>query len=363
MSTPQYNRVIRKLVVGFGNLFNEISLVRYNPDLSEAERFLIPIAYATKERYVMRLEEDYTLDKKVQVALPRLSFEMTGLSYDSSRKQNTNIKNFAQTSTGVVAQYNPVPYNFDFSLYLYVRNIEDATQVLEHIIPYFTPDYTIKLNLIPEMGIVKEIPVILNTTSHEILYEGDRDQETRMIIWTLNFTVKGFIFGKSSTTGIINTSITNILNDIGTDDVVAFNMSDTGVGSYQAGETVYQGYTASTPVASAKVISWNNNILRLTNINGNFISSQPIYGVNNNASYTFTSYQIQPQKYAQIIAVTNPTDANANSYYTYTNVIQETPNISPSVITNTNLSGDMQGNIFGVDDLSTQLQNPIDLGS
>jgi hypothetical protein len=86
MSTPQYNRVIRKLVVGFGNLFNEISLVRYNPDLSEAERFLIPIAYATKERYVMRLEEDYTLDKKVQVALPRLSFEMTGLSYDSSQK-------------------------------------------------------------------------------------------------------------------------------------------------------------------------------------------------------------------------------------------------------------------------------------
>ena len=362
MSTPQYNRVIRKLVVGFGNLFNEISLVRYNPDLSEAERFLIPIAYATKERYVMRLEDDYTLDKKVQVALPRLSFEMTGLSYDSSRKQNTNIKNFAQTLTGVVAQYNPVPYNFDFSLYLYVRNIEDATQVLEHIIPYFTPDYTIKLNLIPEMGIVKEIPVILNTTSHEILYEGERDQETRMIIWTLNFTVKGFIFGKSSTTGIIKTSITNILNDIGADDVVTFNMSATGVGSYQAGETVYQGYTAATAVASGKVISWNNNILRLTNINGNFISSQPVYGVNNNASYKFLSYQIQPQKYAQIISVTNPTDANGNVSYTYTNVIQETPNTT-SVITNTNFSGDMQGNIFGADDMSTQLENPIDLGS
>jgi hypothetical protein len=362
MSTPQYNRVIRKLVVGFGNLFNEISLVRYNTDLSEAERFLIPIAYATKERYVMRLEDDYTLDKKVQVALPRLSFEMTGLSYDSSRKQNTNIKNFAGTSTGVVAQYNPVPYNFDFSLYLYVRNIEDATQVLEHIIPYFTPDYTIKLNLIPEMGIVKEIPVILNTTSHEILYEGDRDQETRMIIWTLNFTVKGFIFGKSSTTGIIKTSITNILNDIGPDDVVAFNMSAAGVGSYQAGETVYQGYTAVSPTASGKVISWNNNILRLTNINGNFISSQPVYGVNNNASYTFLSYQIQPQKYAQIISVTNPTDANGNVSYTYTNVIQETPNTT-SVITSANFSGDLQSNIFGSDDLSNQLENPIDLGS
>jgi hypothetical protein len=95
MSTPVYNRIIRKLVVGFGNLFNDITLVRYNPDNSEAERFLIPIAYATKEKYVMRLEEDLNLDKKVQMTLPRFSFEMNGLQYDTSRKLNTNVKNFA----------------------------------------------------------------------------------------------------------------------------------------------------------------------------------------------------------------------------------------------------------------------------
>jgi hypothetical protein len=290
MATPQYNRVIRKIVVGFGNLFNEITLVRFNPDSTEAERFIIPIAYSSKERYVMRLEDDLSLDKKVQVTLPRLSFEMTGLSYDASRKQNTNIKNFAQTSAGVVAQYNPVPYNFDFSLYLYVRNIEDATQVIEHILPYFTPDYTIKLNLIPEMGITKEIPVILNSTQQEIVYEGNRDQETRMIIWTLNFTVKGFIFGKSSTSGIIKTSITNILNDIGPDDIVEFNMANPGIGTYQIGEIVYQGYTPTNAIATGKVLSWKNNILKLTNVNGNFVSSQPIYGVNNNASYTFNTY-------------------------------------------------------------------------
>lgn len=326
MANTQYNRVIRKMVVGFGNLFNEITLVRYNPDLSEAERFLIPIAYATKERYVMRLEDDYTLDKKVQVALPRLSFEMTGLSYDSSRKQNTNIKNFAQTSSGVVAQYNPVPYNFDFSLYLYVRNIEDATQVLEHIIPYFTPDYTIKLNLIPEMGIVKEVPIILNNTSHEIIYEGDRDQETRMIIWTLNFTVKGFIFGKSSTANVIKTSITNILNDVGPDDVVAFNMTTPGIGTYQIGEFVYQGFTYANATATGKVISWSNNILKLTNLNGNFVSSQPIYSVNNNASYVFNSYNkdgMIPHDMVTITSTPNPVTANANSLYTYTTTIVE----------------------------------------
>ena len=323
MSTPQYNRVIRKLVVGFGNLFNDITLVRYNPDATEAERFIIPIAYASKERYVMRLEDDLNLDKKVQTTLPRLSFEMTGLSYDSSRKQNTNIKNFAQTPTGVVAQYNPVPYNFDFSLYLYVRNIEDATQVIEHILPYFTPDYTIKLNLIPEMGITKEIPVILNNTSHEIVYEGNREQETSMIIWTLNFTVKGFIFGKTSSAGIIKTSITNILNDIGPDDIVEFNMANPGIGTYQIGEVVYQGYTHANAIATGRVISWNNNVLRLTNINGNFVSSQPIYGVNNNASYTFSSYTVVPQEFANITIEPNPPTANANDLYTYTTTITE----------------------------------------
>jgi hypothetical protein len=163
------------MVIGFGNLFDNITLVRYNPDLTEAERMLVPIVYATKELYVRRLEDDPDLSKKIQIALPRMSFEMAGLSYDPSRKQNTNFKQFAQTTAGLISQYNPVPYNFDFNLYIYVRNIEDGTQIIEHILPFFAPDYTIKLNLIPEMGIVKEIPVVLNSTSHDIIYEGDKE--------------------------------------------------------------------------------------------------------------------------------------------------------------------------------------------
>jgi len=308
MAAIQYNRIIRKLVVGFGNLFNEITLARFNPNGSEAERFVIPIAYATKERYVMRLEDDLNLDKKVQVALPRFSFEMTGLAYDASRKQNTNTRNFAQTSTGVIAQYNPVPYNFDFNLYLYVRNIEDATQVLEHIIPYFTPDYTIKLNLVPEMGIIKEVPVVMNTASHEIVYEGDRNQDTRMIIWTLNFTVKGFIYGKTSETGIIKHSITSIYNLITSDQLVEFDIdTTTGVGEYQIGEVVYQGYTYATATAQAVVVYWNRESqkLHLKNINGDFISSLPIYSINNSSNYKFTSYNLSPVKYAQIDAWAN----------------------------------------------------------
>lgn len=327
MANVTYNRVIRKLVIGFGNLFDNITLVRYNPDNTEAERFIVPIAYSAKELYVQRLLFDPNLDKKTALSLPRMSFEMTGMQYDVSRKQNTNIKNFTNTNSGVISQYNPVPYDFDFSLYLYVRNTEDGTQLLEHIIPFFTPDYTIKLNLIPDLGVVKEVPVILNDVSSEVDYEGDRNSPTRMIIWTLNFTVKGFIFGSYTTPKLIRTSITNILNDIRETDIVTFKMTaNTGVGKYQAGEIVYQGYSPQISTATARVVSWNsgNNVLHLTNINGNFVSSQSIVGVNTNANYTFNSYQVPTANLATIRITPNTITANANSDYTYTTTITET---------------------------------------
>jgi hypothetical protein len=304
MST--YNRVIRKLVVGFGNLFDNITLYRFKPDLTESERFIVPIAYASKERYVMRLEEDSNLDKKVQIALPRMSFEMQGLTYDSSRKQNTNIKNFAGTNvaTGVIAQYNPVPYNFDFNLYIYVRNIEDGTQIIEHILPYFTPDYTIKLNLIPEMGIIKEVPVILNSTSHEITYEGGRENETRMIIWTLNFTVKGFVFGKSTEVGVINRAFVSVYNLISDTDTVEFYLNlNSGFGTYKVGEKVYQGYTSDDTTATGIVVQFTDNILRLKQLTGNFVSDKPIYGINTLANYNFTSYNLNPLKFVEVDAI------------------------------------------------------------
>ena len=326
MATPHYNRIIRKLVIGFGNLFDDITLVRYNPDNSEAERFLVPIAYAAKEHYVMRLEEDFNADKKVQMALPRLSFEMTGMNYDVSRKQNTNIKSFAQTEQGVLGQYNPVPYNFDFSLYLYVRNIEDGTQVIEHILPFFTPDYTIKLNLIPEMGIVREVPIILENVTQDITYEGNRSSDPRLIIWTLNFTVKGFIYGHSTQTNIIKNSITSFVNMISESDVVQFTVDpESGLGDYQVGEIVYQGYSFHNSNATAKVVSWNNNILTLTNIDGNFVSNQPIYGVKTTTNYKFTNYNFVPSSIIDVDVAVNPPTANVDGIYIIDTTITEYP--------------------------------------
>jgi hypothetical protein len=310
-------------------MFNDITLVRYNPDYSEAERMLVPIVYGPKEDYVMRVEEDPTLGKKVQVTLPRMAFEMTGFNYDATRKLNTNVKQFAQTPQGLISQYNPVPYNFDFSLYLYVRNIEDGTQIMEHILSYFTPDYTIKLNLVPEMGIIKEVPVVLNSSSQDIDYEGAYERDARTIIWTLNFTVKGFIYGKinDSSKGLITHSITSVLNQITAEDTVAFTMDETtGLGTYQIGEIVYQGYSHSTAVASGRVVFFQNNVLHLQNINGNFVSTLPIRSASSETNYKFLSYSPVSQKQVQIDVIPNPEDANVASIWTPNTTITEYPN-------------------------------------
>lgn len=338
MANIFYNRIIRKLVVGFGNLFNDITMVRYNPNGSEAERFIVPIAYAAKEHYVQRLEADYNLDKKVQMTLPRLSFEMTGMKYDSSRKQNTNIKNFSQGANGAVEQYNPVPYDIDFNLYLYVRNIEDGTQVIEHIIPYFTPDYTIKLNMIPEMGIIKEVPIILKDITQDITYEGDRSSDPRMIIWTLNFTVKANFYGPVSSANVVKHAIVSLMNEVTAEDVVEFSINAaTGTGNYQIGEYVYQGYTYQNATATARVVEWVNNKLRLSEVQGNFVSTQPIYGYTTNANYRFTNYNVTPSRMAKIDVVTNPLSVNisepwsANTIYTEysTGTTANTANTNP----------------------------------
>jgi hypothetical protein len=362
MANTFYNRALRKYVIGFGNLFNEITLVRYNPDYSEAQRMIVPIVYAPKEDYVTRIETDPHLDKKTQITLPRMSFELLGFNYDASRKQNTNTRQFAQTSQGLVAQYNPVPYNFDFNLYLYVRNIEDGTQIIEHILSYFTPDYTMKLNMIPEMGIVKEIPVILNSTAQDIDYEGNFERDTRVIIWTLAFTVKGYIFGKvSDTGGPITHSITSIYNQITEDDVIQFTMNpNSGIGTYQIGETVYQGYSAPLAIASGKVIAFNNNLLQLSNINGNFVSNLPIQSSSSSTAYTFTAFAPVAQKLVQIDTTPMPTDANVTTPYVAITQISEAPFIEEGLILPPDFVGDLTEQV-GRDDLQLEQEKPTDL--
>ena len=189
-----YNRTIRKVVVAFGTMFNDIHVVRYNKTgTTEYEKFKVPLNYGSKEKYLVRLASDPTLTKSIATTVPRISFDLTGMTYDASRKLPSTVRNFAQeTSTSVKTQFVPVPYDFQFSLSIYVRNTEDGTQILEQILPFFTPDFNVTIDFIPSMGKKYDMPVILNSVSNEVDYEGDF-MNTRLIIWNLEFTAKAYI--------------------------------------------------------------------------------------------------------------------------------------------------------------------------
>ena len=165
------------MVVIFGNLFNNIELVKTNSTNSEEiERIKVPIKYGQKEKYVVRLEEDPTLNRETQITLPVMSFEITSIAYDESRKLNTLHKSArANTSTAYATQYMGVPYNIGFDLNIYARNIEDANQIVEQILPYFTPSYTVTVSVIPELSFTKDIPIVLNSVNSTVQHEGNYD--------------------------------------------------------------------------------------------------------------------------------------------------------------------------------------------
>ncbi len=324
-----YPRSIRKTIVGFGDLFNNITVSRTNPDGSINQTFSVPVIFAPKEKYLTKLLGDPNLDKKIQIALPRMSFDLTGIQYDSTRKQITNLKNYSTTNNPnqIYSQYVPVPYNFDFELYIYVRNIEDGTEIVEKILPFFTPDYTIKINYNPNMGEagIKELPILLKDVNFNIDFEGETDS-TRVIIWTLSFVAKGFIFGPISQSSVIKEVIIDLLNynEAGVSDVT-LNLANTGFGSYTIGETVFQGYSLETSNASAVVKYYSNttNQLIITDITGKFLSNTYINGSQSHANYIISDTAMPDNKFATIDVKVNPLTANINSNYTIETTITE----------------------------------------
>ena len=200
-----YFSTIRKYVTLFGTLFNEIHVVRTDKDNNMTAFIKVPIAYAHKEKMLARVGQDPRIDRpSATVTLPMMSFEMTDLRYDSDRKLSTVGRTVTKSSdkNKLKYQYNPVPYNVGFRLYIYVKNAEDGTKIVEQILPYFTPDFTVTVNLIPEMETNIDIPIVMNSITQEDTYEGNF-VDRQAIIWTLDFTVKGYIYGPIKTSAII----------------------------------------------------------------------------------------------------------------------------------------------------------------
>jgi hypothetical protein len=195
LSNPHfYNRTIRKVVVAFGTMFNDIEVVRFTKTGAPQHKMTVPLSYGAKEKYLTRIISNPNLTKSISTVVPRMSFNLDGLSYDVSRKKQTTLQNFSFTKeNGIASQYAPVPYNFDFSLSIFVRHTEDGTQILEQILPFFTPDFTVTVDFIDSMCQKYDMPIMLNSVTNNTDYEGDM-LTTRLITWDLNFTAKGYIW-------------------------------------------------------------------------------------------------------------------------------------------------------------------------
>ena len=203
-----YNETMRKVVVAFGTMFNNINLVRMNSAGEVTQTMKVPLAYGPKNKWLARLREDPNQTKKVAVTLPRIGFEIQNISYDSARKLNSiqKLKKVNASAQGktMSQQYMPVPYNMDFELSVIAKNSDDALQIVEQILPFFQPDYTVTLNDNSAMGTTRDVPIVLTNVGYEDNYESDMITR-RAIIYTLSFTAKFYLYGPVTDQKVIKT--------------------------------------------------------------------------------------------------------------------------------------------------------------
>jgi len=279
-----YHALIRKYVTYFGTLFNDISIERTDSSNNIIQDFVVPIAYGPKQKFIARLEQDPTLNKSVAMTLPRMSFEIVDFDYDPSRKLISTGKISKQSTnyTGKLETiYNPVPVNIKFNLSIYTKNAEDGFKIFEQILPYFTPEWTSTLSLVPSMDLKVDIPVVLNDINMVDKYEGSFENlDRRYIIHTLSFIMKAYLFGPTGRSDVIRRSIANLYNNSNTRTA---NLSITSfITNFKPGDFVYQS-NGRTQTASGIVKQANSTFLYIANVNGTFNTANNVLCGNSNA--------------------------------------------------------------------------------
>lgn len=327
-----YHRITRKLVVSFGTMFNNLRLVRYNlAGTQEIERITVPLSYATKEKFYARLTQDPNLRKEIQISLPRMSFELSSITYDPLRKNSSFVKQFAPDSSSSVKTSYIAPYNFNFTLNIYVRNTEDGTQIIEQILPYFNPDYTVTINL-TEMKPI-DVPIILDSVSNNLSNDTGSPEDLRMIIWTLEFSVKAYLYGpiiSGNESKIIRKAIANTyLDDSSSGEVERRITFTSGTGIYKNGELVFEGNKLEEANVTAFVKSWDptTNNLIVYDTSGVLISGRKLKGAVSGAAYIISTFDVYDNQVVYLAVHPNPLNANASDDFGFTEVYQEYPNI------------------------------------
>jgi hypothetical protein len=194
-----YHDILRKTIVSFGTLFNNLSIQKTNNSGEVTSIIKVPLAYSPTQKFLARLEQSPDLNKPVQITLPRMSFEFIGLYYDAQRKVTTTQYFVSKDSqnNNLRRSYMPVPYNMEFELSIYTKTNDDMLQIIEQILPYFQPHFTLTVDLVDKIGEKRDIPIILNSITMDDSYEGNFS-ERRALIYNLKFTAKTYLFGPIS---------------------------------------------------------------------------------------------------------------------------------------------------------------------
>ena len=248
MFTQFYNESIRKMVIGFGSLFNDIRVIRKNADGTTKETIRVPLSYGPKEKFIRRIQESSSIssDPDTQITLPRLGFDITGFAYDPSRSGN-KLRTRSQTpsdGSSVNFNYNEVPYNISFGLYSFARNHDDNLQIIEQILPYFSPEFIVTLK-VNDINSKVDVPIILNSVTTTEEYEGEFDAR-RNITSVLDFTAKTYVYGPVKTSKIILTSEIDIFGSEEKFSGAVTDSHDLRIGI--TGGYTGEGYTAGNEI-------------------------------------------------------------------------------------------------------------------
>jgi len=205
LGTYFYHEIIRKTIVSFGTLFNNIYIRHEDKNNNVVDETKVGLSYGPMQKFLAKIEQQADLKKPIAITLPRMSFEMVSLQYDPTRKTSvTQTFRACDESGNIKKVYMPVPYNIGFELSIYSKLSDDALQIVEQILPFFQPSFNLTLDLIDSIGEKKDIPIVLDSIDMQDDYEGDFTVR-RALIYTLRFTAKSYLFGPiaDSTEGLI----------------------------------------------------------------------------------------------------------------------------------------------------------------
>ena len=219
LGTYYYHQIVRKTIIGFGTLFNNIYVRHETQEGVTAQEMKVPLAYGPSQKFLARLEQQPDLNKMVAITLPRMSFEMTDIAYDATRKSGITqtFKALDSRDSKLKKVYMPVPYNLGFELSIMCKLNDDALQIIEQILPYFQPSFNLTVDLVSSIGEKRDIPIVLSNISFQDDYEGDYATR-RALIYTLRFEAKTYLFGPvaESSEGLIKKVIVDTAMDTNT---------------------------------------------------------------------------------------------------------------------------------------------------